>query len=59
MSKEQVYQSMCDEGYVGDDCSKCAESHGKAGLQSFDLPQVSNITMEEPRVKISKRLFCL
>jgi len=30
MSKEQVYQSMCDEGYVGDDCSKCAESHGKA-----------------------------
>ena len=28
--KEQVYHAMCDEGYVGDDCSKCAESHGKA-----------------------------
>ena len=30
MSKEQVYHAMCDDGYVGDDCSKCAESHGKA-----------------------------
>ena len=30
MSKEQVYRAMCDDGYVGDDCSKCAESHGKA-----------------------------
>ena len=30
MSKEQVYHFMCNEGYVGDDCSKCAESHGKA-----------------------------
>eukprot|EP00434_Breviolum_minutum_P037181 symbB.v1.2.032959.t1/scaffold3759.1/size89661/5 len=30
MSKELVYHAMCDDGYVGDDCSKCAESHGKA-----------------------------
>ena len=30
MSKEQVYHDMCAEGYVGDHCSECAESHGKA-----------------------------
>ena len=30
MSKERVYDAMCEKGYVGDDCSACAESHGKA-----------------------------
>eukprot|EP00435_Cladocopium_sp_Y103_P005573 s5971_g1.t2 len=30
ISLEETYHAMCEEGYVGTDCSKCTESHGKA-----------------------------